>query len=296
MRSCNGYQFNNAYLYITEHCQLHCIHCYLGKRLSQPTHNNLEMLKFQILGIKKLGIKKLCLLGGEPTLHPYFNEVVQFSKELNFDELIVDTNGLRSSLKKILALNPTDLSYVQISLDGGSRVIHDRIRGEGTFEQTCDSIKSLSSKGFKLKIVCTVNKVNYTDCLNIIPFAEDLGVSIIKYHIFSAIGNGCLNKELELSPIEWINFSKKILDQKGRNKIKIQFQPTYADQNLGRFYASQGYDGCIGRKLDRISIFPNCTSYICSFLFDTDANFAKLKGAKIYPSTKNNERDLFNKK
>ena len=59
--------FKNIYIYITEKCQLHCRHCYLGQRLKRAATMPLGYI-FQNLDIwKTLGGRKLCILGGEPT-------------------------------------------------------------------------------------------------------------------------------------------------------------------------------------------------------------------------------------
>lgn len=54
------------------------------------------------------------------------------------------------------------------------------------------------------------------------------------------------------------------------------FPPTYARRDRIGHYADQGYRGCVGRTLDRISVFPDGRAYVCSYLFDTDRHFATM--------------------
>ena len=58
-------------------------------------------------------------------------------------------------------------------------------------------------------------------------------------------------------------------------------------------YAAEGYRGCIGRTLDRISIFPDGRAYVCSFLFDTDLHFATMRDGEVVLNRGANEFDLF---
>ena len=58
-------------------------------------------------------------------------------------------------------------------------------------------------------------------------------------------------------------------------------------------YAADGYRGCIGRTLDRISIFPDGRAYVCSFLFDTDLHFANMVDGQVILNKGPNEFDLF---
>src|SRR5262249_2344137 len=58
-------------------------------------------------------------------------------------------------------------------------------------------------------------------------------------------------------------------------------------------YAADGYRGCIGRTLDRISIFPDGRAYVCSYLFDTDLHFANMVDGHVVLNRGDNEFDLF---
>lgn len=286
--------FQNIYLYITEKCQLRCKHCYLGKRLKRGATMPKDKVFDNLMIWKKLGGKKLCFLGGEPTLHPQFEEVVRYANKLNYEKITLDTNGLQVALNKISNLNPSDFSYIQISLDGGSPNTNDKIRGNGSFNATLNTIKELCKKKFDIRIICTVNKCNLKDCLNILSFADQYGVSLVKYHIFSGIGTGRKNNNWVLKSNEWKRFINTLLKQKGKYKTGIQYQAAYSGKEREKLYFRQGYRGCIGRNLDRVSIFPDGKVYICSYLFDTDLNFADIKNNKLQIKRgKFNELELF---
>jgi radical SAM protein with 4Fe4S-binding SPASM domain len=58
--------------------------------------------------------------------------------------------------------------------------------------------------------------------------------------------------------------------------------------------AAEGYQGCIGRTLDRISISPDGRAYVCSYLFDTDLHFARMTDdGQVVLNHGPNEFDLF---
>ncbi len=45
--------------------------------------------------------------------------------------------------------------------------------------------------------------------------------------------------------------------------------------------AAEGYQGCIGRPLDRISVFPDGRAYLYFYLFDTSLNFAQMSDGQV---------------
>lgn len=145
------------------------------------------------------------------------------------------------------------------------------LRGVAEAEQPGRAtIAELCRRGFDARIICTVNKTNRGDCLDLLDLADTLGVSLVKYHVFSAIGSGQDTARWGLAPGEWIDFHDHLERVGPGHRTRIWYQPTYARRERMARHAADGYRGCLGRTLDRISIFPDGRTYVCSVLFDTD--------------------------
>jgi radical SAM protein with 4Fe4S-binding SPASM domain len=288
-------RFRNVYLYITEACQLRCEHCYMGERLDRALKMPLSQIVSTLETWRRMGGSKLTILGGEPTLHPNYVDSIRFAARLGYEHVITTTNAQAPALKKFRQLEPTDFAYVQVSLDGGSAQSHDAIRGEGTFEQALATTVELTQRGFDTRIICTVNQANREDALKLLEIADELGVSLVKFHVFSTIGTGHGNPELAMTPPEWVDFCDTLEHVAPMYDTRVWFQPTYARRDQMGRYAAEGYQGCIGRTLDRISIFPDGRCYVCSYLFDTDLYFAQMRNGQVVLNHGDNEFDLFTK-
>ncbi|MGH8887551.1 MAG: radical SAM protein [Egibacteraceae bacterium] len=288
-------RFRNVYLYITEACQLRCGHCYMGERLERAMKMPYQQICDTLTVWRKLGGSKLTILGGEPTLHPCYCDVIRFAGGLGYEHVITTTNGLQPAAKKFRQLDPTDFAYIQVSLDGGSPATHDIVRGLGTFDTAMDTMAELTVRGFDVRVICTVNRLNAEDCLELLGLADALGVSLVEFHVLSIIGRGHGNEDWAMTPPEWISFYEHLGHIARDHKTRVWYQPTYARRERVAQYAAEGYRGCIGRTLDRISIFPDGRCYVCSFLFDTDLNFATMRDGMVQLNHGTNEFDLFTK-
>jgi radical SAM protein with 4Fe4S-binding SPASM domain len=286
-------RFRNVYLYITEACQLRCEHCYMGERLDRALKMPLSQIVSTLATWRQMGGSKLTILGGEPSLHPNYVDAVRFARKLGYEHVITTTNAQVHSLKKFRQLGPDDFAYVQVSLDGGSAETHDAVRGNGTFDQALMTTAELTRRGFDTRIICTVNKANAGDALRLLDIADDYGVSLVKFHVFSTIGTGGHNLELAMTPPEWVAFCDRMHEVAPQYKARVWYQPTYARRDQMERYAAEGYQGCIGRTLDRISIFPDGRCYVCSYLFDTDLYFAHMQDGQVVLNHGMNEFDLF---
>ncbi|MCP2318262.1 radical SAM additional 4Fe4S-binding SPASM domain-containing protein [Nocardia amikacinitolerans] len=288
-------RFRNVYLYITEACQLRCEHCYMGERLERALKMQPQQIVDTLTVWRKMGGDKLTILGGEPTLHPFYVDSIRAASKIGYGHVITTTNAQQPARKKFAKLEPSDFAYVQVSLDGGSAETHDAVRGQGTFDIAMETTAELCDRGFDTRIICTVNKANEQDVLNLLDIADDIGASLVKYHVFSTIGTGHGNPDMAMTPPEWVAFCDTLEDAAPEYETRVWFQPTYARRDQMERYAGEGYQGCIGRTLDRISIFPDGRAYVCSYLFDTDMYFAQMKGDQVVLNreTPNNEFDLF---
>ena len=286
-------RFRNVYLYITERCQLRCEHCYMGERLDRALRMPFDEIGRTLTTWRQMGGSKLTVLGGEPTLHPDFIEVIRYAKTLGYEHVITTSNGLQPAIRRFRRMTADDFAYIQISLDGGSADSHDQVRGKGTFDEVLRNVTELVEQGFDTRIICTVNRVNASDALRLLDIADDIGVSLVKFHVFSVIGNGHGAAEWGMQPAEWIAFYERLERAAPGHRTRVWYQPTYARPERIAGYAAAGYRGCIGRTLDRISIFPDGRAYVCSFLFDTDLHFATMADGQVVLNRGDNEFDLF---
>lgn len=146
-------RFRNVYLYITERCQLRCEHCYMGERLDQALKMPLDQITATLTTWRQMGGSKLTILGGEPTLHPDYVQVIRHARQLGYEHVITTSNGLEPAIRKFRIMSPDDFAYVQISLDGGSPDSHDRVRGTGTFDEAVRNVRELVERGFDTRII-----------------------------------------------------------------------------------------------------------------------------------------------
>ena len=81
-----------AFIYLTNECQLNCLHCSFKSTPRQPHTRVDEKLLLSALDELK-GIRDITLTGGEPTLHPDFEKILSKTAE-NAGIVYVMTNGI----------------------------------------------------------------------------------------------------------------------------------------------------------------------------------------------------------
>jgi MoaA/NifB/PqqE/SkfB family radical SAM enzyme len=284
-------RFHNIYLYITERCQLRCGHCYMGDRLERGLTLDYDKATQIIEYCSRLGGEYITFLGGEPTLHPDLPRLVDFAIECGYRQIMINSNGLLE--RTIDRIAPQKLHYISFSLDGATAAIHDQIRGANTYEKTVRCIRQTTTAGYPVRLITTISKINIHEAAAMLELADELGVQMLNFHLFSEEGRGIGNPQWSLAPQEWIDFYDYLETIKHNYRTSIWYPPSYATPTKLKRYVEEGYRGCVGCALDRLSIFPDGRAYVCSVMFDLPGNYARLGENGLELNKGENEFDLF---
>lgn len=283
--------FDNIFLYVTERCQLRCGHCYMGKRHDRAFSMSLPQATSILTCCRKLGASNLTLLGGEPTLHRDLTSIVAHAREVGYETINIDTNGLLWS--RICNIAPGHLKHVRVSLDGASEATHDLVRGRGMFKKTVNSINALVQRRYNVAITSTIFSFNIGEAEKLLELAQELGVRLVNFHVFTEEGNGRSKSHWSTPREIWVEFCAFIDRVKDTYNLSIWYPPAWATRQGLNKYVEAGYRGCLGCSLDRLSIFPDGTCYVCSLLFDECINFGTIKDGTFRLNKGPNEFELF---
>jgi len=162
-----------VYLYwsLTENCNLQCSYCYglFGKQ-SYQNLSACEAIRL-IDEFDRIGVKRITILGGEPLLYNEIDAVVDALCKRNISCSILTNATL--AVEHIDILKKVD--EVGLSLDG-SPPVHDRIRGEGNFDDIIRTIKALKSIGKKIVVTYTLFSENIQELEFVLEFVKKQNV------------------------------------------------------------------------------------------------------------------------
>jgi Predicted Fe-S oxidoreductases len=217
--------------------------------------------------------------------------MIDYAIQIGFRRIFIDTNGLL--VDRLKRVPPESLAYIRVSLDGPTAETHDKVRGAGAYESTLGSIRELIKSGYSVAISSTVFAFNVHEALALLRLADDIGISLVNYHVFSEEGLGADNPSWSLAPQDWIDFCGQLEAVKTRYRTSIWYPPTWTTkQKLGQ-YVAEGYRGCLGCSLDRLSIFPDGACYVCSVLFDEPVQFGLVTDESFVLNRGKNEFEMF---
>lgn len=155
-------------------CNNRCVFCVSGQLSEQKRAPQLpsDPIREQIEAARAGGARKITFLGGEPTIQRSFPELLQRAVELDFDEIVLFTNGVmtpresfRSRVFRILDGLSGDVRKRVIwrfSLQGGDEAHHDATTmNPGAWSRIWQSLEVLRGQGARLTGNMCVVESNY---------------------------------------------------------------------------------------------------------------------------------------
>lgn len=163
-----GRSFPYIRLSITDVCNFKCGYCLPNgyfKVENKPGFLNLDEISNLVAAFTELGVSKIRITGGEPTVRKDFFEVLKNIKsEHEISNLVITTNGYK--LNEIAEeLIGTGINGINISIDSLDRNKFKEITGQDRLPQILEGINILQNKGFKNIKVNAVLLKNINDSL-----------------------------------------------------------------------------------------------------------------------------------
>jgi MoaA/NifB/PqqE/SkfB family radical SAM enzyme len=132
-------------------CNNRCVFCVSGQRtaLREAFPVPAEPVVEKLREGRAQGLRKVTLLGGEPTLQPEFLAVVRAAVHLGYEDIVVFTNGAKTArgafIDEVLA---TGGSFTwRLSFQGATALAHERTtRKLGSFQRLVETLRNLRAR------------------------------------------------------------------------------------------------------------------------------------------------------
>lgn len=249
---------------LTRKCNGLCIYCGSNARERLEDELTLEDSISLIDKFSKLGIKVINVLGGEIFLRKDWFTILKRIKDKGMDIFLI-TNGTLLNQEIVNKLKIIDPLNISISLDGNEKY-HNGVRKGAKFDIVLKNIDLLLEKGFKVSVITTIIKQNYS-----FNSLEELYKIICSRKLFSwriQVGyfEGRMKKEFLLKPKQIYNLCSWI-----SKKNKSKFVISVGD--------SLGYFSKADKKL-RLNKWFGCTAGLTHFSISYNGS---IKGCLALP-------------
>jgi MoaA/NifB/PqqE/SkfB family radical SAM enzyme len=220
---------------------------------------------------KQQGVTDITLLGGEPSLHRSFADMVRMAHGRGLDVRVV-TNGHKRFRQLIedRVVDPRHLSRVAVSFDSLDLEIQDSFRGAGAWHDATETIKVLQANGilFDINVTAVCSVLDGLPAL--IDFAEEAGCRRVNIHWPSSMGIGYTLDAGEIPDQDtWQALTRRIGQRADRGP------DFFVEIERGFLEPDQPLTNCALIGFSNLQIMPDGRAFRCGLLAD-QADMASL--------------------
>jgi pyrroloquinoline quinone biosynthesis protein E len=166
---------------LTHRCPLACPYCSNPTELlAKSSELSTEVWADVFQQSAALGVLQLHLSGGEPAARTDLVELVAAASKAGLYTNLI-TSGIGLTEKRLTALEAAGLDHVQLSLQGVTAAMADRIGGyKGGFERKMHVAEVIGQIGFPLTLNAVMHRENIDDLPATIEMAQRLGARRIE--------------------------------------------------------------------------------------------------------------------
>ena len=292
--------------HITGRCNLRCRHCYRQEgdveRLSLA---DIDRVIGQYLQLRRTynarhGIRRrghINITGGEPFIRKDIDDVLKLlgnhRDEFSYGIL---SNGSFIDEERIRLLKQTNVSFVQLSIDG-TRQTHDALRAPGDYDRVLQTAQRLEKAGIRTYISFTANRLNYRQIPQVASQCRKRGITKLWSDRLVPIGNGKEISQMAIGPDILEDYVRTMKKAQGNRLQRLLHPKTQVTMNRAlQFLHSDGaiYSCSAGDSLITVDEFGNIMPcrrmpILCGTVFESTLErvyfenevFQKLRGREI---------------
>jgi selenobiotic family peptide radical SAM maturase len=268
--------------HITQVCDLHCKHCYdRSDRSPLSLGQAVRVLDDLRAFCKDRRVRgAISFTGGNPLLHPQFNEIYRAAADRGFDIAILGNPAPRGRIEEIVQIQMP--SFFQVSLEG-LREHNDSIRGAGHFDRIMAFLDILRDLGVYSMVMLTLTRDNMDE---VIPLAALLRgkADVFHFNRLALFGEGANLKLPDRT--RYRKFLEGYLAAAETNPVMgikdNLINILRRERGIGLFGGCAGY-GC-GAAFNFVSLLADGEVHACRKLPSPIGNLRRQSLAAIYDS------------
>ena len=189
-----GRKFPYIRMSITDVCNFKCGYClpngYQVDKSDNRKFLHLDEIRRLAMVFSKLGVSKIRITGGEPTVRKDFFEIIKILKDVGIKKVAITTNGYHLD-KKAQMLVDSGLNGINISIDSLDRNTFKSITGHDRLPEILKGIQILQDLNFEnIKVnAVLLNNINASE-KNFSSWSEFIKINKVDFRFIELMQTG----------------------------------------------------------------------------------------------------------
>lgn len=167
-------------LNLLDTCNMRCMYCMPENQTFKPLKKllNPNEMKKIVANLLRFGVNEVRLTGGEPLMHPQFQEIIKALSPLKLQKLAITTNAILLE-KHLDFLKEHNVKSINISLDSLKPESFAYITKKDIFNEVFKSVLKAKEMGFHIKTNTVMLKnINFEEIEDFLEFSAKYNIEV----------------------------------------------------------------------------------------------------------------------
>jgi len=212
-----------VWLPLTYRCNNKCSWCYAQDEAIKGRDLNDKNESLFLDFLSDLNVKKIVLIGGEPTLYQKIPRLISEANKKNIRVGMVSNGRRLADYNFCKKLKDCGLYSVTVSLEGSNEEVHDQITGvKGSFRQSLKGLENAITVEIQSSTETVMSRENEGDLENIVALVEQYDLKQSAFSICGPCISDVENSKFSLTLNEGAKMFEKIFKKaKYKDRIKL---------------------------------------------------------------------------
>lgn len=177
---------------LTNKCNLKCNYCYGNYDPQKDIFIDFYKIPNLFNELEEIGVTTVELTGGEPMLHPQFEQIFEATL-IKFKRINILSNGTLFNNKIFdLARENRDQVFFQISIDGSTEKTNSLIRMvKNSFERTLNTLRNFRDLDIRYRVAYMVTPMNIGEMEGVCELFEREKLKNLLFSQITSLGRAC---------------------------------------------------------------------------------------------------------
>ena len=172
-------EFNTAWLTTNRTCNNRCEWCYARNTLGNTTVMDFEKAKKAVNELKRRNIKRIILIGGEPTIYPHFVKLIKYISDMGIPVSVASNGRKFNDFQFAEKTVKAGINGIDISLKGLSEEEYKINTGMYGLDEMLNGYNNLLKLGFNPSMSYVITEKNPLKIEELISFLKTYKISRI---------------------------------------------------------------------------------------------------------------------
>ena len=260
-----------GFLFLTESCNLRCSHCYVSSGPDVGKHMPVEVAERALRFFAEQGIHDIRLTGGEPSIHPDFEQIIDMALDQSFGVGIV-TNGSKLLQKEWATEYLPKLSRCWVSLYGTSASDDHLVskRPKRFYAELIETVGRFTQQGNWIGLSVLLSPGNTANISTVVETAHAAGVRRLRFIPLQPDGRACGSMP---TWVDWPQELHEAVCVLHSHPLTAEFELLTINDpfDLGHRF-EHGGASCLLASRRMLSITPDGNIYPCCFTAYSEAS------------------------